>query len=211
MAEDLRDHLPPAPAPARRGKNRRELRYSQDSFAQEQAAQIFGRLAELLSKEMDRRAGGFGSTYFGGHVTPATIFRRLDIDDSGRISTAEWLTVLRRDLKLPLLKFTDEDLWKLYDAIDADGTGWISLKEFADFARKTPYNTEFKHQQMMRQARKPKVVMPKVTKAPAKGPDQIVPPPPELVRAYVTPRQAKPCAGNYTSSGDWSRLWWLPR
>lgn len=208
---DLRDHLPPAPAPARRGKSRRELRYSQDSFAQEQAAQIFGRLAEMLSKEMDRRAGGFGSTYFGGHVTPATIFKRLDIDDSGRISTAEWLTVLRRDLKLPLLKFTDDDLWKLYDAIDADGTGWISLKEFADFARKTPYNTKFKHQQMMRQARKPKVIMPEVTKAPAKGPDQIVPPPPELVRAYVTPRQAKPCAGNYTSSGDWSRLWWLPR
>ena len=117
---DLRDHLPPAPAPAPK-KNRRELRYSQDSFAQEQAAHIFGRLAEMLSKEMDRRAGGFGSTYFGGHVTPATIFKRLDIDDSGRISTAEWLTVLRRDLKLPLLKFTDDDLWKLYDAIDADG------------------------------------------------------------------------------------------
>ena len=103
----------------------------------------------------------------------------------------------KKDLKLPLLKFTDDDLWKLYDAIDADGTGWISLKEFADFARKTPYNTEFKHQQMMRQARKPKVVMPKVTKAPRRGRTRSCRRRPNWssLRNTTSP---KPCAGNYT-------------
>ena len=77
---DLRDHLPPAPAPARRGKNRRELRYSQDSFAQEQAAQIFGRLAELLSKEMATGRRFWEHLFWGprhaGHDLQAAGYRR---------------------------------------------------------------------------------------------------------------------------------------
>jgi hypothetical protein len=195
----------PAPAPAA-GPG---LRYSQDDVLQARAAEVFGRLAEMLSLELDRNAGGFGSTYAGGHVTAATIFRRLDSDDSGRVSTREWLTALRRDIKVTPGFLSDRDLWRLYDAIDADKNGHISLREFADFARKTPYSTNFKHQQMMRKSRKPKVVPPAITKA-VKGPDRIVLPPPALVRACVEPPLPKARAGNYASAGDWSRLWWLP-
>lgn len=199
----------PAAAPAPALAAGPSLRYSQDDVLQARAAEVFGRLAEMLSLELDRNAGGFGSTYAGGHVTAATIFRRLDSDDSGRVSTREWLTALRRDIKVTPGFLSDTDLWRLYDAIDADKNGHISLREFADFARKTPYSTNFKHQQMMRKSRKPKVAPPPITRA-VKGPDRIVLPPPALVRACVEPPLPKARAGNYASAGDWSRLWWLP-
>ncbi|MGH0125234.1 UNVERIFIED_CONTAM: hypothetical protein FKN15_051668 [Acipenser sinensis] len=63
-----------------------------------------------------------------------TLFDRLfDVDSDRRITQEEFTSLLRSSLGVP-----DLDVTKLFQDIDADGTGKITYTEFEDFALKHP-------------------------------------------------------------------------
>ncbi|XP_041077795.1 lysophosphatidylcholine acyltransferase 2 [Polyodon spathula] len=61
------------------------------------------------------------------------LFKLFDVDDDGRISQEEFTSLLRSSLGVP-----DLDVTKLFQDIDADGSGKITYTEFEDFALKHP-------------------------------------------------------------------------
>ncbi|MGH0133597.1 UNVERIFIED_CONTAM: hypothetical protein FKN15_053080 [Acipenser sinensis] len=61
------------------------------------------------------------------------LFKLFDVDDDRRITQEEFTSLLRSSLGVP-----DLDVTKLFQDIDADGSGKITYTEFEDFALKHP-------------------------------------------------------------------------
>lgn len=70
-----------------------------------------------------------GMTYHPGHVSYYRMFKQLDLDHDQRVSRDEWAITLRRHVGLDAQHISDDDLDKMFDVIDDDKNGTLSLKE----------------------------------------------------------------------------------
>ena len=68
------------------------------------------------------------------NVSYVKLFKALDMDVDGQVTRDEWALTLRRTVGVGS-RVTDDDLEALFDAINTDKDGGISLREFAAFAR----------------------------------------------------------------------------
>ena len=75
-----------------------------------------------------------GSVYHPAHISYYRMFKRLDLDMNGYITRDEWAIVLRRHIGVGE-HVTNEDLNMLFDQMDVNNDGGVSLKEFAAFSR----------------------------------------------------------------------------
>lgn len=96
---------------------------------------VLCKLNRLLAVEGDRRTSGFGRTYKAPTVNYFTQFRKLDTDHNRIIERDEWVHSLRGVVGVTKEQVSDKDLMKLFDAIDEDKSGGITLNEWAAFAK----------------------------------------------------------------------------
>lgn len=83
----------------------------------------------LVAKEKRRK-------YFNpAKVNYFQCFNALDIDESGSITKIEWIDILRDKLLIDPEKINNADLKLMFDIIDADDSGDITVKEFSAFLR----------------------------------------------------------------------------
>ena len=64
------------------------------------------------------------------------LFQRYDRDSSGMLDFAEMEYVLRKEVKIRKTEVCDDELHILWGTFDADGSGTVSIKEFAGFMRR---------------------------------------------------------------------------
>ena len=91
--------------------------------------------AKVLSKhvvKMARKKIEAAAYSMGGH-NYAKLFRVADKDHSGEIEISEFISLLRRNLKIPK-ELPDSDVSTAFKMIDTDGNGTISLAELIEFA-----------------------------------------------------------------------------
>lgn len=91
-------------------------------------AQLVGE-STLVAKEKRRK-------YFNpAKLNYYQCFNALDIDGSGAITKIEWVDILRTQLEISDETISTADLKLLFDIIDADNSGDITVKEFSAFLR----------------------------------------------------------------------------
>mmetsp|Transcript_22346 Transcript_22346/g.46457 ORF Transcript_22346/g.46457 Transcript_22346/m.46457 type:complete len:419 (+) Transcript_22346:127-1383(+) len=64
------------------------------------------------------------------------LFQRYDRDSSGMLDFGEMEYVLRKEVKIRKTEVSDDELHILWGTFDADGSGTVSIKEFAGFMRR---------------------------------------------------------------------------
>lgn len=64
------------------------------------------------------------------------LFQRYDRDSSGMLDFGEMEHVLRKEVKIRKTEVSDEELHLLWGTFDADGSGHVTIKEFAGFMRR---------------------------------------------------------------------------
>jgi len=74
------------------------------------------------------------------NVSYKKLFSTLDLDHHASVSREEWAISLRKHVGVGP-QVSDADLVMVFDAIDTDGSGMVSLKEFANFARGASVST----------------------------------------------------------------------
>ena len=62
------------------------------------------------------------------------MFKSLDLDENGSITRDEWAITLRKHIGIGT-NITDDHLNILFDAMDFDNSGGVTLREFANWAR----------------------------------------------------------------------------
>ena len=60
----------------------------------------------------------------------------MDTDGSGNLDEGEMHFLCRKELKLTRRQASDADLGLLWEAIDDDNSGLVTLQEFAEFMRR---------------------------------------------------------------------------
>ena len=116
----------------------------------QKAELVFIKLAEKLNKDKDAStsSSGFGTRYRKVTVNYYNLFKEMDLDKTGRLTKVEFNATLRRVLKISVEDVSDEDLDQIYDAMDGDGDGSVSLAEFAAFERGAQATIEYRAEQM---------------------------------------------------------------
>ena len=80
-----------------------------------------------------------GAAYHLGKMDFVRLFRYYDRDNSGHIDRKEFISLVRRDGKIPPAKMSDLKLEKMFDtALDLDGTGDVSHEEFVQWVLEDP-------------------------------------------------------------------------
>jgi Ca2+-binding EF-hand superfamily protein len=64
------------------------------------------------------------------------LFLKYDRDSSGMVDFGELEHVLRREVKIRKTEISDEELKLLWATFDADGSGFVTIKEFSGFMRR---------------------------------------------------------------------------
>ena len=82
-----------------------------------------------------------GASYHLGKMDFARLFRYYDRDNSGQIDRKEFISLVRRDGKIPPAKLSDLKLEKMFDTkLDLDGTGDVSHAEFVEWILEDPHH-----------------------------------------------------------------------
>ncbi|KAK7242533.1 hypothetical protein SO694_00017349 [Aureococcus anophagefferens] len=110
------------------------------------AEKVLFKLHQVLSHEGDNAISGFGETYAAPTVNYHTMFKAVDLDGNRQIERDEWNKVMRRVLCLKGAELSDDELMAVYDAVDDNHNGTISLQEFAAFARGGRWTSPHHHQ-----------------------------------------------------------------
>ena len=120
-----------APAPLRRAISAIEVEESPN----EKAELVFIKLAQKLAKDHDAssQSTGFGTRYRPATINYYKMFKEMDIAGNDRLDKDEFKEVLRRVLKVSAEEISDQELSDVFDAMDGDGNGSVSLREFAAF------------------------------------------------------------------------------
>jgi len=63
------------------------------------------------------------------------LFKRVDLDGSGRISYTEFSAMVRDELRLASKALPEKSLQSLWRRLDEDSSGWVSAGEFGHFMR----------------------------------------------------------------------------
>ena len=74
-----------------------------------------------------------GLSYGSAGQDPTKVFSRYDKDNSGELDYEEFVSAIRKGGKMTKNTISDQELRKLFDAIDGDGSGDISIRELAQF------------------------------------------------------------------------------
>mmetsp|Transcript_30079 Transcript_30079/g.54871 ORF Transcript_30079/g.54871 Transcript_30079/m.54871 type:complete len:404 (+) Transcript_30079:150-1361(+) len=69
------------------------------------------------------------------------LFARFDIDGSGELEFDEVERALRHTLKIPKHLVSDDEIQKVCDVLDADGSGAVSVEELVEFVTHEPEET----------------------------------------------------------------------
>ena len=101
----------------------------------DRAARLFHALATHVSTVSETLGSGFGASYTGAHVNYARLFKACDVDAAGMMDKQELILTLRTTLKLKKKVMTDGDIGFLFDMIDGDGSGVVTMAEFNMFAK----------------------------------------------------------------------------
>lgn len=110
------------------------------------AEMVLFKLHAVLSHEGDKATSGFGETYAAPTVNYHTMFKVLDMDANQLVERGEWTRVIRRVLAIKTSDINDEELMVVYEAVDVDKSGSISLGEWAAFARGGRWTSPHHHQ-----------------------------------------------------------------
>ena len=102
---------------------------------------VLWHLSQHVAKAEEAKSGG-GSSNFSAktsathpaNISYAKLFRQLDLDNSTLVTRDEWAVTLRRHIGVGK-HVSDADLDQIFNEIDQDNSGSISLCEFAAFAR----------------------------------------------------------------------------
>ena len=102
---------------------------------------VLWHLSQHVAKAEEAKSGG-GSSNFNAktsathpaNVSYAKLFKQLDLDNSTLVTRDEWAVTLRRHIGVGK-RVSDADLDQIFNEIDQDNSGSISLCEFAAFAR----------------------------------------------------------------------------
>lgn len=90
------------------------------------------KVVDFVCKKMQRQMKhdvSLGGSWF-------KLFQRYDRDSSGQLDFGEMEYVLRKEVKIRKTEVSDEELHVLWGTLDADGSGQVSIKEFAGFMRR---------------------------------------------------------------------------
>ena len=90
----------------------------------QRALDIVMKAITLLAKKSGKELGT--SLWF-------SLFKQFDVDGTGRISKDELTDLIRKTLKIPQKKLTDEEIGHLWVAIEVDGDSTLEVEEFANF------------------------------------------------------------------------------
>jgi Ca2+-binding EF-hand superfamily protein len=101
----------------------------------DRAARLFHALATHVSTMSETLGSGFGASYRGAHVNYARLFKACDVDAAGMMDKQELILTLRTTLKLKKRVMTDGDIGFLFDMIDGDESGVVTMAEFNMFAK----------------------------------------------------------------------------
>jgi hypothetical protein len=96
---------------------------------------LLSKISNAIAKSpkfSNRAAGGFGAKT---SINVSKIFNVFDMDMTKDIDALEFSKVIRKDLKISRSEISDEDLTSVFGLIDKDGSGSITLEEFASYSR----------------------------------------------------------------------------
>ena len=97
---------------------------------------VFFKLAQLLGSRGDAETiTGFGTRYRPVTVNYYRLFKAMDLDHNKIITRGELHASLRRNLDIKESELSDEEIDSMHAAMDEDGSGVVTLAEFARFAR----------------------------------------------------------------------------
>ena len=88
------------------------------------------------------------------HESWFRLFKRMDDDGSGRVSYAELEELVRHELQLPPSQLPEHSLKAVWVALDEDGSGYITVREFGQFMRKGAAAKDKEHWRERLEARK---------------------------------------------------------
>ena len=96
---------------------------------------ILFKLAQKLEADGDTKSSGFGTRYRPVTVNYYKMFKSVDLDCDKLIEIDEFEKVIRRVLGIPRSSVSETEIKTLFKSIDLDGTGAVSVAEFALFAK----------------------------------------------------------------------------
>jgi Ca2+-binding EF-hand superfamily protein len=96
---------------------------------------ILFKLAQKLEADGDAKSSGFGTRYRPVTVNYYKMFKSVDLDCDKLIEIDEFEKVIRRVLGIPRSSVSETEIKTLFKSIDLDGTGAVSVAEFALFAK----------------------------------------------------------------------------
>ena len=99
------------------------------------AEMVFFKLAQKLEVDGDSKSSGFGSRYRPVTVNYYKMFKQVDMDCDKEIERDEFEKTLRRILGIKRSVVSDEEIAKIFSAMDPDDNGRVSIREFAAFAK----------------------------------------------------------------------------
>ena len=99
----------------------------------DEAHLVLWHLAQYIDAKTDKEQTG-GMVYHANHKTFGRMFKTLDIDENGSITRDEWAITLRKHIGIGT-NITDDHLNIMFDAMDFDNSGGVTLREFANWAR----------------------------------------------------------------------------
>jgi Ca2+-binding EF-hand superfamily protein len=98
-----------------------------------------------------------GASYHLGKMDFARLFRYYDRDNSGQIDRSEFVSLVRRDGKVPPTKMSDHQLERMFDTkVDNDGGGEVSHSEFVEWILGKDYLQKQQENRMPHRPRKRK-------------------------------------------------------
>ena len=110
------------------------------------AEKVLYKLHQVLDHEGDQALSGFGETYAAPTVNYYHMFKKIDLDGNRQIGRDEWVITMRRVLVVKEADVSDVELMAVYDAVDDNKNGTISLSEFAAFAKGARWTSPHHHQ-----------------------------------------------------------------
>jgi len=103
-------------------------------------------IAADMRKATDEEVGHFGELFVTqlaamrdrgkDNLSYYGLFKKMDVDESGRVKFEEFESMIREGLKLDEERLTKPAVWGLWKAIDENANGFICAGEFGRFMRK---------------------------------------------------------------------------
>ncbi len=90
------------------------------------------KVVDFVCRKMQRQMArdvSLGGSWF-------KLFKRYDRDSSGMLDFGEMEHVLRKEVKIRKTEVSDDELRLLWAVFDADGSGYVTIKEFSGFMRR---------------------------------------------------------------------------